>query len=369
MRLSPAPAYRRSAVVNLARALFGSPERIAGSLIAGWIAWKLTSLAVDWLVFDAVVFGGPENCKPAKGACWPFIAEKVRFMAFGIYPIAEQWRVFIALVLFACTCITAMIPRCWSRWLLLSLPPVVAVIFVLLRGGVFGLALVSPNQWSGLPLTILLSVATFALALPLGIILALARCSKFRSIRTVSIAIIESIRGIPLLSLLFMASVMSPMILPEWAAHNAILIAQFPITIFISVYVAETVRSGLLAIPAAQVEAAASLGLDYWRTTLLVVLPQAMSSVVGPLVALFIAFFQDTTLVGLVGLMDFLATIRAALHDPKWQGIATVEAYLLAGLVYLACSVGLGLYGQFLERAVSRERSVARDRTAMINVI
>jgi general L-amino acid transport system permease protein len=243
------------------------------------------------------------------------------------------------------------------------------VILVLLRGGLFGLAIVAPNQWSGLPLTILLSVATFALALPLGVILALARCGHVRSIRTISIVVIESIRGVPLISLLFMASVMSPMILPEWAAHNAILIAQFPITIFISVYIAETVRAGLLAIPATQIDAAASLGLDYWRTTLLVVLPQAISTVVGPLVALFIAFFQDTTLVGLVGLMDFLSTIRAALHDPKWQGVATVEAYLLAGLVYLMCSVALGLYGRFLERTIGRDKGVTQDRTSTINVI
>lgn len=334
-----------------------------------WIAWKLTSLAVNWLIVEAVISGGPQTCKVARGACWPFIAEKVRFMALGIYPVDEQWRAVAALALFACACTAAMIPRFWSRRLLLLVAIAFASIVILLRGGVFGLTLVAPDQWSGLPLTILLSVATFILALPLGVMLALARCSPVRSVRVISIALIESIRGVPLVSLLFMASVMSPLMLPEWAAHNAILIAQFPITIFISVYVAETIRAGLLAVPTTQAEAAASLGLDYWRTTLLVVLPQAISSVVGPLVALFIAFFQDTTLVGLVGLMDFLSTVRAALHDPKWQGIATVEAYILAGLVYLVCSLGLSLYGRFLERTLNRGKGEPHDRTQTLNVI
>ncbi|WGR90757.1 amino acid ABC transporter permease (plasmid) [Bradyrhizobium sp. ISRA435] len=356
-------------MTNYWKTLLGSPFRASCTIFVCWIIWTLAGLAFDWLVLDATTSGGPETCKASRGACWPFIVEKIRFMVFGVYPFDQQWRALTAMSIFLAGCCISMMPCFWGRRLLLLIPAVFAAVFILLRGGLLGLPYVPAERWSGLPLTLLLSVATFSTALPLGILLALARCSSIRVVQTVSTALVECIRGIPLISLLFMTSVMSPMLMPGWTANNAFLMAQIPITIFIAGYIAETVRGGLIAIPLTQVEAAASLGLNYWQTTFLVVLPQAITSVIGPLVALFIAFFQDTTLVGMVGLLDFLSTIRSALQDPRWQGIATVEGYLFAGFIYLTFSVGLGIYGRFLERIVGRGRSKVRETEPTMNAI
>jgi general L-amino acid transport system permease protein len=344
------PPPRPRPAIYWLKALFGTPLNALISLALLWLLWFVFRLAADWLFFHAVISGGPEACKTAHGACWPFIAAKLRFIIFGVYPYEEHWRVFAVLVIIFVACGISMIPRFWTRALLVLWAAVAAMLIVLIRGGVFGLAYVPSTQWSGLPLSIILSFVGFALGLPLGIALALARISPLPAISYIGTAIIEFARGVPLITILFMASVMSPLFMPKSLTVDKLLSVQVALIIFIAAYVAETVRGGLLSIPQGQLEAARSLGLGYWKMMRLVALPQAIARVLPALVTLFIAFFQDTTLVTIVGMLDFLSTVRAAMHDPNWQGIAVVEGYVLAGLVYLLISAVLGLYGRFLER-------------------
>lgn len=331
--------------------LVGSPLHALGTIAACWLGWKVGKFVLAWTVFDAVLFGDRKDCLAAAGACWPFILEKARFMVLGIYPPQEQWRATFALLTFIAACAVAMTPRFWNRTLLPWLLPAVLVLdFILLRGGLFGLTSVPVDRWSGLPLTVMLAGMTFAMAMPLGILLALARCSSRRPLRMLSSALIAFIRGVPLMAVLFMATVLTPLIIPARFSAQTFPVAASAITLFVAGYIAETVRSGIIAIPRAQLEAADALGLGFWQRTWLVVLPQALVATIGPLVALFIAFFQDTTLVGLVGLLDFLSTARSALRDPEWQGVATLEGYLFAAVIYAMFSLGLGAYGRYLER-------------------
>ena len=213
--LPPLPPPRPRPAVYWLKALFGTPLNALVSLALLWLLWVAVRLAADWLFFHAVISGGPEACKTAHGACWPFIAAKLRFIVFGVYPHDEHWRVFAALVIIFLACGISMMPRFWNRALLGLWAAVAAMLIVLIRGGVFGLVYVPSTQWSGLPLSIILSFVGFALGLPLGVALALARISSLPAISYIGTAIIEFARGVPLITILFMASVMSPLFMPR----------------------------------------------------------------------------------------------------------------------------------------------------------
>jgi general L-amino acid transport system permease protein len=238
----------------------------------------------------------------------------------------------------------------WGRPLLLGWIVLLPALYVLMAGGLFGLTPVPTSQWGGLPLSFMLTFVGLVCALPLGILLALARLSNLPAIRILSIAFIELVRGVPLISILFMASVMLPLFMPEGVTIDKLLRAQVAIILFAAAYIAEIVRAGLQALPRGQTEAAQALGLHYWQYTMLVVIPQALKTVIPPLVSLFIGFFQDTTLVTIVGLLDFLNTVRTTMRDPNWQGIAVLEGYLFAAVVYFVFSALMGGYSRFLER-------------------
>ena len=181
------------------------------------------------------------------------------------------------------------------------------------------------------------------------------------AIRVLAVAFIELVRGVPLISILFMASVMLPLFMPEGLTIDKLLRAQVAIILFAAAYIAEVVRGGLQAIPKGQVEATSAMGLHYWQTMRLVVLPQALKIVIPPLVSLFIGFFQDTTLVTIIGLLDFLDTVRSAMRDPAWQGIAVLEGYVFAALVYAVFSYGMGSYSRFIERRLKTDHSHGRS--------
>jgi general L-amino acid transport system permease protein len=250
-----------------------------------------------------------------------------------------------------------MIPRFWSRTLVAIWGGVAIAVGWLTAGGILGLPFVPAASWSGLPLSLILSWLGMAFGLPLGIVLALARASKLPAVRGMASLCIEFIRGVPLISILFMATVMLPLFLPGASGVGKFLSVQISIVCFAAAYIAEIVRGGLHAIPYGQYAAADSLGMRYWQTMWLIVLPQALRSVIPPLVAFFIGLFQDTTLVTLVGMLDLLSTVRAAMHDPNWQGIAVVEGYILAGILYLTLSLGLGAYGRLLERRLGETKT------------
>ena len=340
----------------------GSPFNAAVTFACLWLIYRLVTGAWGWLVTRAIVEGGPQTCKAAAGAgaCWPFLAAKLRFMIFGFFPYDEHWRPALAVLLFLGAMIYSMIPRFWSRRLLWLWLAVVVICGVLMYGGVFGLRVVNTTNWGGLPLSFMLSSVGLAFGFVLGVLLALARSSKLPAIQVIAIVFIEMVRGVPLVSILFMASVMLPLFMPDGVTIDKLLRAQVAIIIFAGAYIAETVRGGLQAVPKGQHEAAASLGLGYWLSMRKIVLPQALKIVIPPLVNIFIGFFQDTTLVTIIGLLDFLDTVRSAMRDPVWQGIAVLEGYIFAALVYAVFSYGMGSYSRFIERRLKTDHSHGR---------
>jgi general L-amino acid transport system permease protein len=218
-----------------------------------------------------------------------------------------------------------------------------------MKGGIFGLPSVETTQWGGLPLTLTLSVFGLTAAYPLGIILALGRRSKMPAIKTLSVFYIELIRGVPLISMLFMASVVLPLFLPEGVTINKIIRAMVAIILFTAAYIAEVVRGGLQAIPRGQYEAADSIGLSYYLTMRLVILPQALKIVIPPSVQQLISAFKDTSLVVIIALFDLLRTTQTILSDPKWMGFSA-EAYIFIALIYFLCCFFMSNYSRRLER-------------------
>lgn len=330
---------------------FGTPGNALITVLCSVSLLAIGWFATQWLFLNATFAGTPEDCKTASGACWPFLNAKLRYMAFGFYPFEQQWRPLLALLVFMGGAVVSMVPRFWGRGLLLLW--VVAILpglYALMAGGIFGLPAVPTTQWGGLPLSFMLSFVGLACALPLGILLALSRASELPVIRVLATCFIEVVRGVPLISILFMATVMLPLFMPDGVTVDKLLRAQIAIIIFAAAYIAEIVRGGLQDVPKGQLEAGAALGMGYWPVMFKIVLPQAIKKVIPPLVALFIGFFQDTTLVTIVGLLDFLDTVRSAMRDPAWQGIAVLEGYVFAAAVYFTFSALMGAYSRFLER-------------------
>jgi general L-amino acid transport system permease protein len=323
-------------------------SKVLTAVLALLIAVALAPL-VQWALIDAVWRPDAAACRAAHGACWGFIVEKHRFILFGTYPYDQQWRPAISTLVLLALCIVSALRAFWRPWLALVWVAGFAVIGVLMWGGVFGLSYVENERWGGLILTLLLSTVGLALAFPLSILLALGRRSTMPVIRALSVAYIELVRGVPLISLLFMASVMLPLFLPGGITIDKLARAQIALVLFASAYLAEVVRGGLQAIAKEQYEMADALGLSYWQKTLHVVLPQALRIAVPPLVNTFVGFFKDTSLVLIIGLFDLLSTIKVALTEPVWSGFG-VEAYLFAALVYFIFCFAMSRYSRQFER-------------------
>jgi general L-amino acid transport system permease protein len=330
------------------------------SLFSGWgntlltvflvlILWKTVPPLIDWAFLDAVWRPDAKACRAASGACWGLIAEKHRFILFGTYPFEQHWRPALATLILICLWVFSLLRIFWRRWLVLVWLAGLTVIGVLMWGGIFGLPYVENGRWGGLTLTLLLATFGVALAFPLAIGLALGRRSDLPAIQAVCVAYIELIRGVPLISLLFMSSAMLPLFLPAGVSIDALLRAELALTLFAAAYLAEVVRGGLQAIPQTQYQMADALGLGYFQKTAYVVLPQALRIAVPPLVNTFIGLFKDTSLVVIVGLFDLLQTVKVSLNEPAWAGFG-VEAYLFVALVYFAFCYAMSLYSRSLER-------------------
>ena len=302
------------------------------------------------------VWSAPNSraCRGA-GACWAFIHEKFRFILFGTYPYDQQWRPFVTVLIFLALILASCDRRLWDRRLILIWLGGLAAVGTLMWGGIFGLSYVGNELWGGLPLTLIFAVVGIALAFPLAILLALGRRSQLPAVRTICVAYIELIRGVPLITVLFMASVMLPLFLPSGMTIDKLLRAQVALILFAAAYLAEVVRGGLQAIPKGQIEAADALGLGYWQRTRLIVLPQALALVIPPLVNTFIGAFKDTTLVIIIGLFDLLGTINASLNDANWRGTST-EAYVFAAAFYFCFCFFMSRYSQMLEREFNKGR-------------
>ncbi len=305
---------------------------------------------VQWALIDAVWRPDAAACRAAHGACWGFIVEKHRFILFGTYPYDEQWRPALATLLLVGLWVFSAFRANWRPTLALVWLAGLALIGGLMWGGVLGLRYVENERWGGLILTLLLSSFGLAIAFPLSILFALGRRSELPVIRGLCVGYIELVRGVPLISLLFMASVMLPLFLPGGLTIDKLLRAQIAMILFATAYLAEVVRGGLQAIPRHQYESSAALGLGYWKQMAFVILPQALRIAVPPLVNTFIGFFKDTSLVLIIGLFDLLSTIKVSLTDPRWTGFG-VEAYLFAALVYFGFCFAMSRYSQRFEHA------------------
>lgn len=368
----PVPARDRPQVRTLgplqwARAnLFGSVTSSIATVLAIALLGYWAVGFLSWGVFHAVWSvpqgaNGPDvtACREAigVGACWAVLGEKYRLIAFGRYPYALQWRPAIVIALFIGLYAASAWRKLWRKELVLLWVGTLTAIGILMWGGVLGMEFVPQDQWGGLPLTLILATFGLALAFPLSVVVALGRRSTaLPAVKVLCIMYVELIRGVPLITLLFMASVMFPLFLPEGMDIDKLLRAQVAIILFAGAYLAEVVRGGLQALPKGQYEAADALGLSYWKKTGLIVLPQALRLVIPPLVNTFIGFFKDTSLVLIIGLFDLLAAGKIAISEPVWAAYST-EVYLALAAIYFVFCYTMARYSRGLEREFSRSRT------------
>jgi general L-amino acid transport system permease protein len=335
--------------------LFNSIPNTILTLAALYLLAVIIPPVVRWAVVDAVWHGETGRACRAGGACWAFIAEKGRFILFGRYPYAEHWRPLFTIVIFVAMILASCDRRLWGRRLAVLWLVGLITVGVLMWGGVLGMTYVETSLWNGLPLTLILATLGTVFAFPLAILLALGRRSRLPAVRGICVGYIELVRGVPLITVLFMASVMLPLFLPTGMTIDKLLRAQLAVILFAAAYLAEIVRGGLQAIPRGQYEAADSLGLGYWRRTRLIVLPQALAMVIPPLVNSFIGGFKNTSLVIIIGLFDLLGAANAALTDANWQGFY-IEAYVFTAAIYWTFCFFMSRYSQMLEREFSKGR-------------
>jgi len=333
--------------------LFGSrANTLVTFLTIGLLVWIVPPL-IRWTLIDATWTGTREDCVAADGACWAFVGAKLRFFLFAFYPPDLHWRPALVIVLLLGLLAVTAIPRFWHRALLVLWPVVIVACWVLMAGS-FGQR-VSTANWGGLPVTLIVWTVCFAAALPLAMVMALARRSSMAGIRTLAIAYIELMRAVPMAGILYFSTLILPMALPAGMSIEKTVSAMVMIALFWTAYVAEVIRGGLQVVPAGQTEAAKALGLGYWRTMQLVVLPQALRVVIPGLVNLAIGFFLATSLLAVIGIFDLLNAAKASATDPDWLGFYD-EAYLVVALIYFAFGYGGSRYSQWLERRLGAGR-------------
>ncbi|UCF95732.1 MAG: amino acid ABC transporter permease [Desulfobacterales bacterium] len=323
------------------------------TLVTLYLLWKSVPPLMRWAFVESLWLSTGQECHAAGGACWSIIPGNIRFMLFGFYPADQQWRPLAAMAFLIGLLFYRRDRRHWKKFLAYAWIVGLFGMGLRMRGGLLGLTPVESTQWCGLPLTLVLSVFGLTAAYPLGVVLALGRRSKMPAIKTLCIIYIEMIRGVPLISLLFMSSVVFPLFLPEGITVNKILRAQVAIILFTAAYIAEVVRGGLQGISRGQYEAAESLGLNYYLTMRLIVLPQALKIVIPPSVSILISAFKDTSLVVIIALFDLLRTTQTALNDPQWMGFSA-EAYIFIALIYFLCCYFMSNYSRRLEKELDR---------------
>ena len=347
----PPPRMSVGVVGWLKANLFSSWFNTLLTLFAIYLIWLIVPPLIQWALIDATWSGSTRADCTSGGACWVFIQQRFGQFMYGFYPSELRWRVDATLWLAIVGAAPLFVPQMPRKALyglaFLVIYPIIA--WCLLHGGVFGLSVVPTSRWGGLMLTLVIAYVGITGALPLGIMLALGRRSNLPAIKVICVTFIEFWRGVPLITVLFMSSVMLPLFLPEGMSFDKLLRALIGVILFQSAYIAEVVRGGLQAIPKGQYEAAAAMGLGYWRMMGLVILPQALKLVIPGIVNTFISLFKDTSLVIIIGLFDLLNSIKQATTDPAWLGMAT-EGYVFAALVFWIFCFGMSRYSMRLER-------------------
>ncbi len=365
---SAPPVNESGAFFWLKQNLFATPKDTILTLISLLaLGWFLPPM-IDWLFIDAAWTGGGRGvCATVaqggsqpegwSGACWAFVGAKLDQFAFGRYPLEERWRPMLVAILLVLLLVPMLVPKAPYKGinaiLLFLVLPIVS--FFLLVGGVFGLEHVETALWGGLMVTLILSFVGIVVSLPLGIILALGRRSKMPVIRLLCTTFIEIVRGIPLITVLFMASVMLPLFMPPGMTVDKFLRALIGVSLFASAYMAEVVRGGLQAIPKGQSEGADSLGLGYWQKMRLIILPQALKLVIPGIVNTFIGMFKDTSLVSIISMFDLLGIVRLNFSDANWASPVTpLTGLVFAGFIFWLFCFGMSRYSGFMERVLDR---------------
>ncbi|MGD9078448.1 MAG: amino acid ABC transporter permease [Desulfobacterales bacterium] len=324
------------------------------TIVTLYFMWMVVPPLIQWAFIDSMWGTSGAVCRNADGACWSVIATNFRFILFGFFPHDQHWRPLVAILILCGLLFYSRNRNHWKKHLLYAWVIGLVVMGVLMRGGIFGLSSVETTQWGGLPLTLLLSVFGLTIAYPLGVIFALGRQSKMPTIKWMSVVYIELIRGVPLISLLFMGSFIFPLFLPEGVNFPTILRALVAIIIFTAAYIAEVVRGGLQGMERGQYEAAESIGLNYFLTMRLIILPQALKIVIPPTVQQLISAFKDTSLVVIIALFDLLKTSQTVLSNPEWMGFSR-EVYIFVAILYFLGCFSMANYSRKLEKELSTE--------------
>ena len=309
---------------------------------------------IQWMFLDANWLGSSSGDCQKEGACWVFIFEQLGTFIFGFYPPEHRWRIWLVFGIWLLGFFgLRFIKKSAKSPVLLILCIILPILSWNLLVGFLGMAKVETSQWGGVFLTLLVSVTGIIVSLPLGVFLALGRQSKLPVLSLCSTLFIEFWRGVPLITVLFMSSVMLPIFLPEHFIVDKLLRALFAVALFSSAYMAEVIRGGLQAIPKGQYEAGYALGLSYGSNMAFIVIPQAIKHVIPGIVNSFIALFKDTTLVSIIGMFDVLGVVQAATTHPDWLGYS-IEGYLFAGIFYWICCYSMSKYSESIERKLSK---------------
>ena len=318
-------------------------------LFVALLVWAVPPI-FNWTIWYAVAEADNAACRTAHGlgACWGVVAEKGRLILFGRYPFEEQWRPLVASAALVLLLVVSCLRSFWRPALVVAWVLVYALFVGLMYGGFAGLTQVETARWGGLPLTLLLSSVSLVVAFPLAILLALGRQSNLPVIRTLCVVFVEFVRGVPLISVLFMASFILPLFMPQGTKIDVLVRVLVGMTLFTAAYLAEVIRGGLQAVPKGQIEAAHSLGLSYWQIQRKIVLPQALRLVVPAIVNTFIGAFKDTSLVTIVSLYDLTGAVQLALGDADWRKFF-IEGQLFVAAIYFIACFAMSRYSQWLE--------------------
>jgi general L-amino acid transport system permease protein len=352
----PPPASEVGVYGWIRHNLLSSTTNIVITVLTIYFLYLIVPPMLNWLFLDAVFDGASrDDCRAImaeagnKGACWAFIGHRFELFVYGFYPADERWRVNLSFILMMAAFVPVLfddVPMRKQGLYFSMLAPF--IIGWLLIGGL-GLTTVPTEKFGGFMLTLVIGVTGIVGSLPLGIALALGRQSHMPALRIVCVTFIEFIRGVPLITLLFVASTMLNYFLPPGTTFDLLLRVLIMVTLFSSAYIAEVIRGGLQALPNGQIEAADAMGLKYWQSMRLIILPQALKISIPGIVNSFIGLYKDTTLVIIIGLFDPLGVGRASLADTKWQGLST-EVYVFVAIFFFVSCFSMARYSLYLEK-------------------
>jgi general L-amino acid transport system permease protein len=338
--------------------LFSSVGNSILTLICLYLVYVVVTACVNFLFITAVWTGvDGKACEGENvGACWPFITAKFGQFMYGRYPDAERWRVNLSYFLAAVGIVPLIIPaipaKNWFALYTFGIFPIIA--YWLLTGGAAGMPVVETQYWGGLLITLVVATVGITMSFPIGIVLALGRRSKMPLARWASVGFIEFVRGVPLITILFMSSVMLPLFMAPGTTVDKLLRALIGVSLFSGAYMAEVIRGGLQAIPRGQFEAADALGLSYGKKMGLIVLPQALKVVIPNIVSSFIGLFKDTSLVLIIGLFDLLGVVQQNMSDNKWFSPSMgITGYVFVAMLFWVFCFAMSRYSQYLERRLN----------------